>query len=242
MEQLLVTAHAGSENTPANSIESIIKAFEIGAHICEIDVISTKDGVPVLHHNHAIKSVDDELFYINQINFSTIQLLLGANKVDYEVPRFDVLENYVKLLRINLNIDLKDEESIEPVVKLIKEWGIEDQVIFSGCTTERALIIKSCDPNLKSLYSVDDGLFEDNSLSDKEKYLQIEKAVIHAGCHGINMRHVYASKEFVDYFKKKNIPVYIWTVEPGDNFWKYIEMGVFSITTNHPKYLLEQLY
>ena len=53
--RMMSIAHRGDRNVlyPENSIEGILSVIMAGADIVEIDVILTKDGIPVVFHGHS---------------------------------------------------------------------------------------------------------------------------------------------------------------------------------------------
>ena len=70
----MITAHAGAENTPANTLESLRALAVCGADALEMDVRAGEDG-PVLSHNPlevgvAYTRLEDALSLVRELNDS----------------------------------------------------------------------------------------------------------------------------------------------------------------------------
>ena len=68
----LITAHSGFNNTPQNTLESVIVGMESGADFVEVDVRSTKDGIVVLFHDSFMMTREYGAVKINDITLSEL--------------------------------------------------------------------------------------------------------------------------------------------------------------------------
>ncbi len=101
-----ITAHSGCSNTTPGSIESVIKGFEIGADIVEVDVRMLGD-VPVLSHDKV------------QSNEQYVKLS----------EAFDVLHSFDGKM---MNLDIKETLDLSIIEQLAKEKGVFDQIFLTG--------------------------------------------------------------------------------------------------------------
>ena len=111
----LVTAHSGCENTPDNSLESLLAAIAAGADVAEIDVRSSTDGIPILMHDEVPAEIENP------------NALMTLTEV------LDLIQSG----KIMLNLDLKDDRCVDEVATLVRQRGLGGRVVLSGCRPAR---------------------------------------------------------------------------------------------------------
>ncbi len=99
------TAHTGCMKTKQNSLESIEKGYENGAHIVEFDLNFNKNGEPVLSHDEPIG---------------------GEVTLEQAFEKVSTYEN------LRVNVDVKKDIYIEKVKPLAEKYGIADRIFFTG--------------------------------------------------------------------------------------------------------------
>ncbi|MGI6439175.1 MAG: glycerophosphodiester phosphodiesterase family protein [Sphaerochaetaceae bacterium] len=72
MAKIVITAHSGCENTPLNSLESVLKGIEVGSDAVEIDIRSSHDKKPVLSHD-PFMIVDGSNHTIGEHTYSSLR-------------------------------------------------------------------------------------------------------------------------------------------------------------------------
>jgi glycerophosphoryl diester phosphodiesterase len=107
-----ITDHCGA--TP-NSIESVRLAERIGSNAAEIDVRTTKDGIPILFHDPGLSgSLTKGLFCNGNVNELTLAELRGACLMQYgeEIPTvvemLDALVNDTEMEGVYLDMKVAD--------------------------------------------------------------------------------------------------------------------------------------
>ncbi len=114
-----ITAHAGAENTKANTLESIRELLPLGADCIEVDV-RARDGELLLSHD----SLEDAKSY-------------------------DSLESVFRLLAphpsLCVNLDLKEEGLVIAAETLAERCGMSGRYLFTGAdiTDEEFAYVKS---------------------------------------------------------------------------------------------------
>ena len=103
----MITAHAGAENTVANTVESLKKLAQTGVDCIEMDVRRAPDGPLVLSHNPV------------QTAEGSATLEQGLLAVA-DVPG------------LRVNIDLKQEGLIASVAEVARATGMEKRILFTG--------------------------------------------------------------------------------------------------------------
>ncbi len=244
MKKTLIMAHAGCNNTPLNTVSSVLDGARWGSDINEIDVRATRDGTPILWHDDTFDTKNIGPVKVKNLSYKDILSLENQGDIKFLHPEGKItsLEKVLMAVKgkdILLNLDLKDDECIAPVSKMVKEWNLTNCVIFSGCEKVRASNLKSNYPELQVLLNADEHLFNRADITYPEKVKILCNTAISAGCCGINIRHDLCCQELVDYANLRFLPVVVWTVSPEEGFKDFIDMGVAFINTLHVKELVE---
>jgi len=241
----LITAHEGSEGSVSNTLESVQAGISSGADIIEVDVRSTKDDIAILSHSEHIETssykVNISEKTLNELlSLEKRQLLQFQNKpgkITTLVDVFDLIKNTGKVL----NLDVKDIKSIPSMVSAIKSEKMLDNVFISGCERESASFISKCYPELQVLLNIGNSvssLFKGNN-NDAVKTICRQATL--AGCCGLNIPYQLCTQEFVNYAQMRFLPVSVWTIDDTEVMNNFINMGVYSITTNRPGILKKLL-
>ena len=244
MKKPLITAHTGCNDTPRNTVLSVLAGAGWGADINEVDVRSTADQIPILWHDDVLKTHNCGTLKIKDLSFKEILSLSEKGEIVFDHPsgKITSLEEMFDATGdkpIVLNLDLKDDECIVPAAELIRQMDLARKIIFSGCDKVRASYLKSNYPEFQVLLNAEESLFLNDGLSYSEKIRVLCDTAVSAGCCGLNIRYDFCSRELIDYADLRFLPVAVWTVSSDDVFGNYIDMGVSSITTFHVKELAE---
>jgi glycerophosphoryl diester phosphodiesterase len=232
----LITAHSGCMNTLDNTLVSVETGLRLGADVIEEDVMVTKDGIPVLSHDDIWHTSDGRECRISQLTFEEIRDLQfevthGEHRKTIRICRLDEMLSLIKISGKTANLDLKVDESIEPVAALVKKHGLFEQVFLSGCERDRAMKVQQSNPEMRKLLNVDARLFL--SMKYEDMVEQICQEALGASCFGINIAYRAVRAELMDYASAKGLPVYVWTVNEEHLMNQYAAMGVASITTRN---------
>ncbi len=231
----LVTAHSGCEGSEKNSIASVMAGLQAQADIIEVDIRSSLDGVPVLHHDPTITGADGRTIVLAAHTYEEILAFVhdnGAQLASLEsVMRMVVEKGSI------LNLDMKDIGSIEYIKRSAVAFGAQDAIIISGCGYDRARQVIELLPGVQVLLNA----YHDPTVADAEQYSAFVrtlcKQVVEVGSCGINIEYTMSSEELVLHAKRRFIPVSVWTVDHDEDMQRMASNGVFSITTHHPSRL-----
>ena len=240
----LITAHSGCNNTPPNSLDSIITGMESGADFIEVDVRATKDGLPVLFHDDFLKTRDHVAVRICDHTLTELnQLIKTDSKKSKQITKIITLNDAISIANdFNglLNVDVKDDQCIVPMIKAVKAAHMVDSIIISGCEYSRAASIKKTHPEFQVLLNLNDNLL----LSKKKTASVIAEEICHmaveASCCGINIEFKYLTRELIQAARRRFLPISIWTLTENDNPDDYLNMGLYSITTMAVSLLVEK--
>ena len=132
---IFVIAHRGDwRNAPENSLQSIEKAIAMKVDMVELDIQPTKDGNFICMHDETLDRTSTGKGTIK--NYTTEELkkfvLRSGNgiKTRQPIPTLKEVLNVCKD-RILVNID-KGGTYIKEIMPIIKECGMEKQVIIKG--------------------------------------------------------------------------------------------------------------
>jgi len=240
----LITAHSGFDNSIPNSLDSVIAGMESGSDFVEVDVRSTKDGIAVLFHDDFIMTKKYGAINICDFTFSELNKLIKSNPISKdritEIITLDAAISVAKDFHGLLNMDVKDDSWILPMVKAIRDANMVDSIIFSGCDYTRASYIKDNYPEFQVLLNLDEYQLINKNISDYIIADDICRMAIKAACCGINSEFKYLSDELIQTARKRYLPISIWTLSDSDNLDYYLKMGLYSITTTAVSLLVEK--
>jgi len=222
----LITAHTGCMGTPDNSAESAAMGIANGADIVEDDIRATRDGALVLSH-------DDDVTFADGSEGSVSGMTLAELNARMDRP-LQLLEPVLKSVADagrRMNLDIKADDSIEPLSALIDKLGFADRVFLTGCEFPRAIAVTKCNPRLRKLLNVDIRAFVSNPYPDAVS--EICEQALSAGCFGLNLPYQIVKPSLLDAARAAGLEVYVWTVNEELQMKTFARMGVRSITTRN---------
>ncbi|MGG5252655.1 glycerophosphodiester phosphodiesterase [Neobacillus sp. SM06] len=225
MRRPFITAHTGCENTRPNSIQSVLEGIHAGAEIIEVDVRSTKDGTAVLFHDEVVDTVIGK----KRIQELTLEEL-NQIAADKEIVR---LEEVLPIIRENhriINLDLKEDHAIDPMIQAVERYHMRDQSLISGCEKDRAFYLKE---RYRSYQVLLNASVKRSDTGNEELFIKETcDDAIAASCCGININYHYCKDKLVEYASLRCLPVLVWTVDDADQMKKFLNLNVQSITSH----------
>lgn len=250
--RLLVTAHTGCGEAPANTWASWMEAAATGADVAELDIRVTCKDEPVLIHDHSLLL---ELYDARELNRMPARARLGPPHREHGLVLLaDVLEE-AKRRGLMLNLDIKNGESVNPTLRLVKELQAERLVFVTGCTEGIEVDTKGMSLLLNVPESTDAasnagaaGAVDaaQNAAQNAAGNTAAEAAFIRSVCErakrqgyrGVNVPYERCSPGFVACAHALGLIVSVYTVDDADAMRSLMEMKVDSITTKRPEQLL----
>lgn len=210
-ESFTVTAHTGCLGASPNTVKSMEEGVKAGADIVEFDLSFNEDGEPVLSHDAPTK---------NAVHLKEAFKFLSEHK------------------NIKVNVDVKDTSHLEKVNQLAAEYGVTEQIFFTGIFEKDVPeVIKLC-PQIPYYLNYNVCLSKKRDIS----YISnIVETVKNCGAVGINIHYKGASKELVEAFHKEKLLVSLWTVNSRYQFCKTVKLCPDNITTKRPDKLCNLL-
>lgn len=233
MKQTKIFAHRGaSAYAPENTLEAFALAMEQGADGIELDVQLTKDGELVVIHDETINRVSDQRGLVRDYTLEELKKVSVSNHFhEYPNVRIPTLKQVLELVKpgkMDVNIELKTgiywyPAIEEKVLKLVKEYEMEDRVIYSSFNHFSIQRIKALAPAAETAYLFGDVI------------LHVEQYAKDTGVRGIHpaLYHVKMNG-FLEEYKKSGLAVRVWTVNTEEEIEELILQGVDAVITNYP--------
>ena len=121
-----VVAHRGDPyRVRENTLPSIASALERGADAVEIDVRTTRDGVPVLLHDDTLKRLWDVDRPLAELPYEEVREVTGGG-----VPTLRQALIAVGAHRVMIDLPGATEKSVREVVGTVRECGAGERVYY----------------------------------------------------------------------------------------------------------------
>lgn len=236
-----IWAHRGASGTmPENTLPAFKKAVEDQADGVELDIQYTKDRQIVVIHDETIDRTSDHTGFVKdytlqelrQFDFSKTHPECGR----VTIPTMKEVFALLKPTNLTVNIELKtgifDYEGIEEdIVRLTKELGFEDRVIYSSFNHYSILRIQQADPQAKTAFLYADGYMDIVEYARKYHVNALHPA-------GYNVRF----RDFVKKAHEAGLAVNVWTINREEDMKLCDQFGVDAIITNYPEKARRVLY
>jgi len=231
-----VIAHRGVHiGIPENTLAAYKEAIELGCDFVEIDVRRTKDGRIVSIHNSTVDAYVEGIsgkvsdFTLAELKQMNIGKRVGPK---WENERIPSIEEILQLCRgqIGIYLDLK-EPLVPELVKLIKEYGMERDVVWCIPASRMEAIMEVKSLCYKCVPMPDPGP-EDNiaRVAKQVNPRVIAPVMSDFSDEYVKIAHGYGIKVFVDEDKGNEAE---WT--------KILDLGTDGIQTDNPEALIHFL-
>ena len=155
-----VWAHRGaSACAPENTLEAFELAVSQGADGVELDIQMTKDGSLAVIHDETVDRVCDGSGCVADLTMKELKRFrcsrLHPEFGEARIPELGEVLSLLKPTKLTVNIELKTgiiryKGIEEAAIKLVKEMGMEERVIYSSFHHPSHLKVKRLDPESKT--------------------------------------------------------------------------------------------
>ena len=229
----MILGHRGASAVALeNTALAFKKAIAFGADGIELDIHLSADDKLVVMHDEKVDRITDGKGYIKDMSLAKLKKLNIKNTKtkDNNFGKILTLKEALELVKecSLINIELKNsfiyyQNIEEKAIKVVKEFGIENKVIFSSFNHYSVKKIKDLKENYKT------GILYMASLYKPWEY---------AKKLGVDMVHPYyqsVDKEMVYDCHKNDIKVVVFGANNKKDLVKLIEANVDVIITDFPK-------
>lgn len=239
----VIVAHRGASAVrPENTMAAFEKAVEMGAEMIELDVVMSRDGVPVVFHDARLNRHTNGA---GPLRHHSLQQLRELDAGSWFGPEFaglkiPTLEEVLAFARgtVALNIEIKSEavgESRrggveEQVLKLVRRHEMEEHVLLSSFDYRAVRRFKQMSPHIPAALLYNRGLSGDKLPSE---------LVSEFGVDALNLNYQQLSDRRLRNMKKYGIPFLVYTVDRRRRMKRVIREGAAGLFTNKPDLLKE---
>ncbi|WP_139489635.1 glycerophosphodiester phosphodiesterase [Brevibacillus dissolubilis] len=229
----LIYAHRGaSGNYPENTMNAFRAAVEQGADGIEIDVQLTRDGEPVVIHDHNLDRTTTGKGSVQAHTLKEIRKLNAGRWFDpslrqVRVPHLVEVLSLIQTTRVKLIIELKNFVVAQPgleeiTVDLINHFKVRDLVTISSFNYNSLQQVKVLNPLQKTAM-----LYFGNLQTPWQVAKQYHADEIHAP-------HAQLTPALVEDCQKHATTIVAWTVNERADLERVIRMGVDGVITDFP--------
>lgn len=228
----------GGREAPENSLTAFRNAADIGFEYFETDVRATSDGKVMVFHDANLNRITDRVGRISALPYSEVRRakIGGSDKV---MRLEELLEEFGDKY---INIDVKDDHTVEPFIKVVKQKKIADRICVGSFSALRVRAIRSAlgstaasaltAPEVASLMAASRmgpfRRFAELALPKNAQCVQVP--VSQSGVPIV-------TKAFIETAHKRGLVVHVWTIDDEPTMTKLLEMGVDGIVTDRPTLL-----
>lgn len=146
-----VIGHRGAKAVaPENTLASIRAAQALGCTWVEVDVMLTKDLVPVIHHDNTLDRCTDGKGNLWDYNIDELERLDAGSHFASEyagerIPRLTALLQCCRDLNLGLNLEVKHVTERSPDVPTASEQAMEETLAHVVCDTIETFGVRPCE-------------------------------------------------------------------------------------------------
>ncbi len=220
LKHILITAHSGCDGTPDNSKAFIDYALGLGVDCIEVDV----------------RSINNELVMAHDPDHPAFSLSYAFEKLKAHSTK-------------KINCDLKHEGLEAEVWELAKQYGVSEQLIYSGSVSaENMKVDKSMQRSVAWYMNIEIVLpevYSDMDIAngpDASDHAERVKAFFYennVACLNINFRLL--KSELCKLLTEHGIPMSVWTPDAEKDLLDMVSAGVHNITTRNAAWAVKTL-
>ncbi|MBG6179110.1 glycerophosphodiester phosphodiesterase family protein [Arthrobacter sp. CAN_A1] len=223
-QRRLALSHRGfSPDGLENSMAAFSAAVELGFGYLEIDIRTTSDGVVMVFHDELLDRVCDA---VGPLADRTLEDL-GSVLIQGVEPIPTLEQVLTRWPAMKLNIDIKDDASVEPFVELVERLGAHERVLVASFSDRRRLrVLKLLTRPVASsagrVWSA--SLWLLSPLGQTRRLARLAR--VH--CLQVPVRHagvVVVTERFVRRCRKAGLPLHVWTINDAESMDRLLSLG-----------------
>ena len=249
-EPPLVIAHRGAAgDAPENTIEAFAAAVELGCRYLETDAHVPRDGVVVAFHDGRLDRVTDRRGRIADLDIAEVERADAGFHFaapdgthpyrgrGLRVPRLE--EILTRWPDARVNIDPKDDHTVEPLVALLDRLDAWERVCVGAFSDARLRRVRQLGRG-RACTSMGPAAVATAKLSSASGRMpRLGADCLQVPTHQGPVPLV--TGRFVRAAHRAGLPVHVWTIDDAPTMRRLLALGVDAIMTNRPRLLFEVL-
>ena len=238
-----IIAHRGASSyAPENTFAAFSLAVSQGADGIEMDVHLTGDGEIVVIHDKTTERVGDRFLDVTKSCYEEIRKVdVGSYfKEEFRGERIPLLKDVLEAFKdVELYVEIKSGmEIVEPVVSLFRKVDTKNVVIFSFNYD----VVKEVKKRLKDVRVLFIAEYGYNVPEEPYVYDYMIELVESAGLDGISTcASLFHGRKFSEKLKSRDFIWNVWTVDNPYLAVEFKKLGVTSLTTNRPGWIISHV-
>jgi glycerophosphoryl diester phosphodiesterase len=229
MKPILIAHRGASAIEPENTLAAFKKALEFPCiKMIELDVYAIPSGELMVIHDDTVDRTTNGKGYVMESSFKHLRSLdAGGGGKHEKIPTLNEVLDLIDR-QVKVNIELKGENTAEPVKKLVQEylakgWKHGDFLI-SSFSREELWKFKEPMPGIPV------GVLFDGKPPGYAEYAEGIKA------YSIHPSVKFANKEMVDDAHRRGMKVFCWTLKKAGEIERMRKLGVDGMFVNDPEF------
>ena len=229
--------HVGDLAGMENSLAAFRRAVDEGYTYLETDVHATADGVVVVHHDATLDRTTDAAGAVAGQLWSAVRRALVAGTEP--VCRLDALLEELPTAKVN--IDVKADAAVGPVLDLIRRTDSWDRVCLASFSDERLdRLRREGGPRLLTGIGVRSAA----ALRMRAWAPWLARRPVHGDLAQLPRRRGrirVVDRRLVRHAHRRGLEVHVWTVDSSAEMAELLDLGVDGLVTDRPDVLRDVL-
>lgn len=234
---LAIAHRGGAVDGAENTLSAFGRAVDAGYVYLETDVHLTADGVLIAFHDDELDRVTDRSGRVDALPWAQLRQARVAG-VERIPTLAEVLEAFPD---VRINVDPKTDDTVEPLVRTLRETYAVDRVLIGSFDQRRLLRVRRLLPGVATSM----GPWEVRALKlAAEGFLPRALVPTWAGCAQVPETHEgrrIVDRAFVRTAHARGLQVHVWTVNEAADMHRLLNFGVDGIITDAIEVLREVL-
>jgi len=221
---MLKVGHRGAKaHEPENTLRSFRKGIRMGANAIEFDTHVSKDGVPVVIHDHTLERTTNGKGSVHDKTLKELRAL-DAGKGE-KIPTVRETLLLLKSKKVTALVEIKDKAHVKELVKVVKRSGMGSKVIMHSYSTDALKAVNKIDPKIKT------GLIFQNKIKNVQGFMRLGKVIKADWFFG---RKDALPKTLIDTMHKWKFKVNVWVCNTKTDIAKFEKQGADAIASDKP--------
>jgi glycerophosphoryl diester phosphodiesterase len=221
-----------------NSLSAFRRAADEGYTYLETDVHATSDGVVVVHHDPVLDRTTDSSGVVAQLPWQVVRTAkIGGRE---PVSRLeDLLEELPGAL---LNIDVKAERAIQPLIDTLRRANAYDRVCVASFSEARLARVRAqggegllTSMGTRAIARLWAAGRLPAFVRGRRGHQRIAQVPVRQG------RLTIVDKRLIAVARRRGIEVHVWTIDESAQMHELIDLGVDGLMTDRPAVLRDVL-